>query len=178
MCSLARRLITDSLNGPLNAATQWLERSLDDSANRRLVIADSFLGADAILGLAAHISAGLVVREATIAARVARELPFMATETLLMEAVLRGGDRQQLHERLRGYSLSAQGTLESEGENPLIDLIVSDPEFRLTRQEVEPWLDPAAFTGRSAEQVDEFLEDVVAPALEGAEAAAIAAPRV
>jgi len=178
MCSLARRLITDSLNGPLNAATQWLERSLDDSANRRLVIADSFLGADALLGLAAHISAGLVVREATIAARVARELPFMATETLLMEAVLRGGDRQHLHERLRGYSLSAQGTLENKGENPLIDLIVSDPEFRLTRQEVEPWLDPIAFTGRSAEQVDEFLEEVVAPALEGAEAAAIAAPRV
>jgi len=178
MCSLARRLITDSLNGPLNAATQWLERSLDDSANRRLVIADSFLGADAVLGLAAHISAGLVVREPTIAARVARELPFMATETLLMEAVLRGGDRQQLHERLRGYSLSAQGTLESKGENPLIDLIVSDPDFRLTRSEVEPWLDPIAFTGRSAEQVDEFLEEVVAPALEGAGAAAVAAPRV
>jgi adenylosuccinate lyase len=179
MCSLARRLITDSLNGPLNAATQWLERSLDDSANRRLVIADSFLGADAVLGLAAHISAGLVVREGTIAARVARELPFMATETLLMEAVLRGGDRQHLHERLRGYSLSAQGTLESKGgENPLIDLIVGDPDFRLTRQEVEPWLDPAAFTGRSAEQVDEFLDEIVAPALEGTEAAAIAAPRV
>jgi adenylosuccinate lyase len=102
----------------------------------------------------------------------------MATETLLMEAVLRGGDRQQLHERLRGYSLSAQATLEDTGENPLVDLVVSDPEFRLTRQEVEPWLDPIAFTGRSAEQVDEFLDEVVTPALEGAEAAAIAAPRV
>ncbi len=178
MCGLARRLITDSLNGPLNAATQWLERSLDDSANRRLVIADSFLAADAVLGLAAHISAGLVVREGTIAARVARELPFMATETLLMEAVLRGGDRQELHERLRGYSLRAQGALENQGENPLIDLIVSDPEFRLTRQEVEPWLYPISFTGRSAEQVDEFLGEVVAPALVGAEAAVVAAPRV
>ena len=179
MCGLARRLITDSLNGPLNTATQWLERSLDDSANRRLVIPDSFLGADAIVGLAAHISAGLVVREATVAARVARELPFMATETLLMESVLRGGDRQHLHERIRGYSLDAQSTLESKGgDNPLIDLIVSDPEFRLTRQEVEPWLDPVAFTGRSAEQVDELLEEVVAPALEGVEAAAIASPRV
>jgi adenylosuccinate lyase len=179
MCSLSRRLITDSLNGPLNAATQWLERSLDDSANRRLVIPDSFLGADAILGLAAHISAGLVVREATLAARVARELPFMATETLLMESELRGGDRQHLHERIRGYSLEAQSTLEDKGgENPLVYLIVSDPDFRLTRQEVEPWLDPVAFTGRSAEQVDEFLAEVVAPALEGAEAAAVAAPRV
>jgi adenylosuccinate lyase len=179
MCGLARRLITDSLNGPLNTATQWLERSLDDSANRRLVIPDSFLGADAVLGLAAHIAAGLVVREATIAARVARELPFMATETLLMESVLRGGDRQRLHERIRGYSFEAQSTLERKGgDNPLIDLIVSDPEFRLTRQEVDPWLDPVAFTGRSASQVDEFLEEVVAPALEGIEAAAIAAPRV
>src|SRR5215218_1411773 len=179
MCGLARRLITDSLNGPLNAATQWLERSLDDSANRRLVIPDSFLDADAVLGLAAHISAGLVVRRATIDARVARELPFMATETLLMESVLRGGDRQLLHERIRGYSFDAQSTLETKGgENPLIDLIVSDPDFRLTRQEVEPWLDPVAFTGRSAEQVDEFLDEVVAPALEGTEAAAIAAPRV
>lgn len=179
MCGLARRLITDSLNGPLNTATQWLERSLDDSANRRLVIPDSFLGADAVLGLAAHIAGGIQVREATLAARVARELPFMATETLLMESVLRGGDRQHLHERIRGYSFDAQSTLESKGgENPLVDLIVSDPDFRLTRQEVEPWLDPIAFTGRSAEQVDEFLDEVVAPALEGTEAAAIAAPRV
>ena len=179
MCSLARRLITDSLNGPLNAATQWLERSLDDSANRRLVIADSFLGADAVLGLASHISAGLVVREGTVAARVARELPFMATETLLMEAVLRGGDRQELHERLRQHSLRAQTTLESQGgENPLIDLIVGDPELRLTRPEIEPWLDPIAFTGRSAEQVDEFLAEVVEPALAGIEQAEVAAPRV
>jgi len=179
MCGLSRRLITDSLNGPLNAATQWLERSLDDSANRRLVIPDSFLGADAVLGLAAHISAGLVVREATIAARVARELPFMATETLLMEAALRGGDRQILHERLRGYSFEAQSTLEGKGgDNTLIDLIVRDPDFRLTRQEVEPWLDPQAFTGRSAAQVDEFLDEVVAPALAGTAAAAISSPRV
>ncbi len=178
MCSLARRLITDSLNGPLNAATQWLERSLDDSANRRLVIADSFLGADAILGLAAHISAGLVVREATIAARVARELPFMATETLLMEAVLRGGDRQELHERIRGYSLEAQSELEQGGTNKLLGRIAGDADFRLSKDEVTALVDPIAFTGRSAEQVDEFLEDVVAPALEGTEAAAIAAPRV
>lgn len=178
MCGLARRLITDSLNGPLNAATQWLERSLDDSANRRLVLADSFLCADAILGLASHIATGLVVREATLAARVARELPFMATETLLMEASLRGGDRQDLHEKIRGYSLRSQSTLEEGGENPLIGLIVGDPDFRLTREEVEPWLDPVAFTGRAAQQVDEFLAEVVAPALEGAEEAEIAAPRV
>jgi adenylosuccinate lyase len=178
MCGLARRLITDSLNGPLNAATQWLERSLDDSANRRLVLPDAFLCADAILGLAAHIAAGLVVREAAVASRVAREIPFMATETLLMEASLRGGDRQQLHEKIRVYSLEAQATLERGGENPLLGAIAADPDFRLTREEVDARIDPVAFTGRSAEQVDEFLADVVAPALEGIEAAAVSSPRV
>lgn len=178
MCALARRLITDSVNGPLNAAVQWLERSLDDSANRRLVLTDSFLTADAVLSLAAHVAGGLTVREATVRSRVARELPFMATETLLMEASLRGGDRQQLHERIRRYSLQAQEALEAGGDNPLIDLIVGDPAFRLTREEVESWLDPRAFTGRSARQVEEFLESVVEPALAGAEAVEVAAPRV
>jgi adenylosuccinate lyase len=178
MCGLARRLITDSLNGPLNAATQWLERSLDDSANRRLVLPDSFLCADAILGLAAHVAAGLVVRETVVASRVAREIPFMATETLLMEASLRGGDRQQLHEKIRVYSLEAQAALERGGENPLLGAIAGDPDFRLTREEVEAWIDPVAFTGRSAQQVDEFLAEVVAPALEGIAAAEVSSPRV
>ncbi len=179
MCGLARRLITDSLNGPLNTATQWLERSLDDSANRRLVLPDTFLSADAILGLAAHIASGLVVRETVVAARVARELPFMVTETLLMEAALRGGDRQHLHEKIRVYSLEAQGMLESgAGENPLIDRIVDDPDFRLSRPEVDSWLDPVAFTGRSAEQVSEFLDEVVAPVLEEIEAVTVETPRV
>lgn len=178
MCGLARKLMTDSLNGPLNTSTQWLERSLDDSANRRLVLPDALLCADAILGLAAHVSAGLTVREEMVAARVARELPFMATETLLMEAALRGGDRQELHERIRGYSLDAQESLALGGGNPLIERIVADPDFRLTKEEVKPWLDPVGFTGRSAAQVDEFLAEVAEPALAGFAAAEVEAPRV
>lgn len=178
MCGLARRLITDSLNGPLNAATQWLERSLDDSANRRLVLADSFLTADAVLGLAGHIAGGLVVREEAVRAHVARELPFMATETMLMQAALRGGDRQQLHERLRVYSFEAQAAVAAGGDNPLVARVVADPDFRLGRAEVEGWLDPVAFTGRAAQQVDEFLDEEAAPALAGAAAIAAPAPAV
>jgi adenylosuccinate lyase len=178
MCSLSRRLMTDSLNGPLTAATQWLERSLDDSANRRLVLPDAFLTADAILGLANYIASGLRVHEGVIATRVARELPFMATETLLMHASLRGGDRQALHERIRQYSLAAQEELERGGENTLIEHIVDDPEFRLQREEVESWLDPQAFTGRSAEQVEDYLNEVVSPQLDSTRAVAADAPRV
>jgi adenylosuccinate lyase len=178
MCGLARRLITDSLNGPLNAATQWLERSLDDSANRRLVLADSFLTADAILGLAGHIAGGLVVRHEAVRAHVARELPFMATETLLMQAALRGGDRQQLHERLRVYSFEAQAAVAEGADNPLVDRILADADFRLGRAEVESWLDPVAFTGRAAQQVDEFLDEEVAAALAGADSLAAPAPRI
>lgn len=178
MCALARRILTDSLNGPLNAATQWLERSLDDSANRRLVLPDAFLATDAVVSLAGHIAAGLRVHEGAIAARVARELPFMATETLLMQATLRGGNRQELHERIRQLSFEAQDIVASGGENPLLGRITADPAFRLGAAEVAAWVDPVAFTGRAAQQVDEFLETTVTPALAGATAAAAEEPRI
>ncbi len=178
ICALARRVITDSLNAPLNAATQWLERSLDDSANRRLVIADSFLATDAVLSLAGGVAAGLRVQRQAIETRVERELPFMATETFLMEAALRGGDRQELHERIRRYSLDAYEKVTAGESNPLIASIAADTDFGLSREELVSMLDPVAFTGRSSQQVDEFLAEVVAPSLEGTTVAEVESPRV
>jgi adenylosuccinate lyase len=169
MCGLARRLLTDSLNGPLTSALQWLERSLDDSANRRLVLTDSFLTSDALLLLAANITDGLVPLKGGIAAHVARELPFMATENLLMKASVRGGDRQELHERLRRHSLAAHEAVSRGEPNPLLEAIAQDSAFGLERQEVFDSARPEAFIGRAPQQVDTFLAEVIEPALAGAE---------
>ena len=178
MCSLSRRIMSDALHGALNAGTQWLERSLDDSANRRLVLTDSFLTVDAVLLLAANIAQGMRVNRSGVAARVRQELPFMATETFLMEAALRGGDRQELHERIRRHSLDAYVQVSAGERNPLLDLIAADPAFGLNREELEDLVDADAFTGRSARQVDEYLDEVVAPALTHHQPAAVEAPRV
>ena len=165
--SLSRYVMVDTLNAAITAATQWFERTLDDSANRRIAVSEAFLGVDAILNIMMNVCDGLVVYEKVIRARVMNELPFMATENIMMDAVKRGGDRQQLHEKLRVHSQAAARVVKEEGgRNDLIDRIAADPAFMVTREEIEAILDPANFTGRSEEQVEEFLRDVIRPVLE------------
>jgi adenylosuccinate lyase len=168
----------DALNGPMTAATQWLERSLDDSANRRLVLPEAFLLADAILGLAAGIATGIQVNQERVRFHVERELPFMATETLLMKATVGGGDRQELHELIRKHSMTAHAAVAAGGENPLIGLLVEDQGFHLESTEIESILDPIQYTGRASEQVTEFLNEIIDPALEDIEIATVVEPRV
>lgn len=167
MSALARYVITDSLNPALTAGTQWLERTLDDSANRRIAISEAFLAVDAILNIYINITSGLVVYDRVIARRVMEKLPFMATENILMESVKRGGNRQELHEALRVHSHAAAAKVKLEGgENDLIARIADDPAFPLTREEITAQLNPAQYTGRSASQVEEFLSSAVHPLLE------------
>jgi adenylosuccinate lyase len=163
---LARHVIALTIDPAFTAATQWLERTLDDSANRRIAIPEAYLGIDAVLLLQHNVSAGLVVRPGVIRRHLEDELPFMATETILMHAVRRGGDRQDLHERIRRHSVAAAERVKDHGErNDLIDRIIADSDFGMTHDEIESMLDPARFTGRAAEQVDNFLRDEVEPVL-------------
>ena len=165
--SLSRYVMVDTLNAAITAGTQWFERTLDDSANRRIAVSEAFLGVDAILNIMLNVCDGLVVYPKVVRARVMNELPFMATENIMMDAVKRGGDRQQLHEKLRVYSQQAARVVKEEGgRNDLIDRIVADPDFMVTREEVEAILEPSNFIGRSAQQVDEFLTGCVLPILE------------
>ncbi len=177
MCALARRLMTDAINGPMTAATNWLERSLDDSANRRLVLPDAFLTADAVLGVAAHVAHGLTVRDEAIRTRVRRELPFMVVENLMMAATAEGGDRQELHERLRTLSLDAHAAVSRGEENPLFDALAADPGFAADAEELRR-IEPSSLTGRAAEQVEEFLRDHARPAIAGADTLEVEEPRV
>jgi adenylosuccinate lyase len=165
---IARHVIALTMNPAFTAATQWMERTLDDSANRRIAIPEAYLGTDAILLLMHNVSAGLVVRPAVIRRHLAEELPFMATETILMQAVRQGGDRQDLHERIRRHSMEAAEGVKERGErNDLVDRIAGDSAFGMSQAAIESTLDPARFTGRAAEQVDIFLRDEVGPALAG-----------
>ena len=165
--ALARHVIALTIDPAFTAATQWLERTLDDSANRRIAIPEAYLGIDAVLLLQHNVSAGLVVRPGVIRRHLDDELPFMATETILMHAVRRGGDRQDLHERIRRHSVAAAERVKDHGErNDLIERIIGDAQFGMDRSEIEGMLDPARFTGRAAEQVDLFLKNEVEPVLE------------
>lgn len=167
ICALARYVICDSLNPGFTAGTQWMERTLDDSANKRISVAEAFLAVDAILNIYMNITAGLVVYEQVVRRRVMEKLPFMATENIMMESVKRGGNRQELHEALRVHSHAAAAKVKLEGgQNDLIDRIAADPIFPLTQEEIEATLDPAAFTGRSGSQVTEFLRDVAKPIID------------
>ena len=164
--ALARYVITNSLNPAYTSAEQWFERTLDDSANKRIAVAEAFLAVDAILDIYINISNGLVVYPRVIERRVMEKLPFMATENILMKAVKKGGNRQELHEKLRVYAHAAAYAVKAEGRpNDLIERIVMDPAFPLAADEIEDILNPNLFTGRSSEQVDEFLADVVKPIL-------------
>jgi adenylosuccinate lyase len=166
MCSLARFAMTCAENPGYTAATQWLERTLDDSANRRLALPELFLAVDGVLQLALDLGSGLVVHPKVIERNLRRELPFLVTETLLMEAVKGGGDRQALHERIRVHARAAADRMkEGEARNDLFDRLRADPAFAGVRRLLEGDLDPRRFVGRAPEQVEEFLRDVVDPIL-------------
>lgn len=166
ICSLARYVIADELNPAMTASTQWFERTLDDSANKRISVAEAFLTVDAILNIYMNVASGLVVYPKVIEKRIMSELPFMATENIMMDAVKAGGDRQELHELIREHSMAAGRVVKEEGgDNDLIDRIVADPAFNLKREDIEKILKPGNYIGRSENQVEEFIAEYVDPIL-------------
>lgn len=169
ICSLSRYLMTDALNAPLTASAQWFERTLDDSANRRVSMPEGFLCADAILRLAQNVTVGLRVNEKIISRAVKEYLPFIATENLLMEAVKRGGDRQRLHETIRRCSMEASAGMKEGKSCDLLDRLATQKDFDLSRADMEKILDPALYTGRCADQVSAYLEKI-RPLLSGVSA--------
>lgn len=167
ICSLARYIIVDALNPAITASSQWFERTLDDSANKRISIPEGFLAIDAILLIAMNVSENLVVYDKVIRQRIDSELPFMATENIIMEGVKRGGDRQELHEKIRVLSMEAGHTVKVEGKpNDLMERIVNDPAFNLKASDIESLLDPSLYIGRAPEQVVDFVAEEVKPVLD------------
>ena len=160
ICSLARYLMADAMNAPMTASTQWLERTLDDSANRRIALPEGFLCADAILRLAQNVTNGLHVNERVIEKTVKEYLPFIATENLMMEAVKRGGDRQELHEIIRRCSMAATARMKDGGDCDLLDRLAGEPSFGLSRGDMERLLNPELYTGRCAQQVEDFVQSI------------------
>ncbi len=167
IASLSRYVMIDALNPAITSATQWFERTLDDSANKRLSVPEGFLAIDGILDLCLNVVDGLVVYEKVIEKRLRSELPFMATENIMMDAVKAGGDRQELHEKIRTLSMEAGKNVKELGkENNLLELIAKDPSFHMTLEELEACMEPSRYVGRSKLQVEVFLRDVVRPILE------------
>ena len=167
IASLSRYVMIDALNPAITSATQWFERTLDDSANKRLSIPEGFLAVDGILDLCLNVVDGLVVYPKVIEKRLMSELPFMATENIMMDAVKAGGDRQELHEKIRTLSMEAGKNVKVEGkENNLLELIAADPAFNMTLEELRKTMEPSKYIGRSKEQVEAFLSVVIAPILE------------
>lgn len=166
IASLARYVMIDALNPAITSATQWFERTLDDSANKRLSIPEGFLAVDGILDLCLNVVDGLVVYPKVIEKRLMSELPFMATENIMMDAVKAGGDRQELHEKIRILSMEAGKNVKVEGgENNLLELIAADPAFNMTLEDLRKTMEPSRYIGRSKEQVEAFLRDVIGPVL-------------
>ena len=167
IASLSRYVMVDALNPAITSATQWFERTLDDSANKRLSIPEAFLAIDGILDLYLNVVDGLVVYPKVIEKRLMSELPFMATENIMMDAVKAGGDRQELHEKIRTLSMEAGKNVKVEGkENNLLELIAADPSFNLTLEDLQKTMNPSKYTGRAKEQVEAFLKNVVQPVLD------------
>lgn len=167
IASLARYVMADVTNTMFTSACQWFERTLDDSANKRISVPEGFLATDGILDLVLNVVDGLVVYDKVIEKRLMSELPFMATENIMMDAVKAGGDRQELHEKIRQLSMEAGKTVKEEGkDNNLVDLIAADPAFGLTKEQIEANLKPELYVGRAPRQVDVFLRDVVRPILD------------
>ena len=167
IASLSRYVMIDALNPAITSATQWFERTLDDSANKRLSIPEGFLAVDGILDLCLNVVDGLVVYPKVIEKRLMSELPFMATENIMMDAVKMGGNRQELHERIRELSMEAGRNVKVEGkENNLLELIAADPAFNMTLEDLQKTMEPSRYVGRSKEQVEAFLENVIRPVLE------------
>ena len=167
IASLSRYVMIDALNPAITSATQWFERTLDDSANKRLSVPEGFLAIDGILDLCLNVVDGLVVYPKVIEKRLMSELPFMATENIMMDAVKAGGDRQELHERIRELSMEAGRNVKEKGlDNNLLDLIAADPAFGLNEEELKKTMDPAKYVGRAPLQVENFLKKVVDPVLE------------
>ncbi len=167
ICALARYVMCNALNPAMTASTQWFERTLDDSANKRIAVSESFLAVDGILQIMINVTGGMVVYPKTIHSRIMSELPFMATEMILMEEVKRGGDRQELHERIRVHSMAAAAQVKQEGKpNDLLERVLADDHFKLTEEELMGAIKPENFIGRAPQQVDDFLAEYIDPILQ------------